>query len=159
MESTVSKLWTRATFAKNCGQAMMTGGSSEFEEAVGGASCARSAVELWKQECEEGNIPEPYCLPGWRPSNKAAKVARSQKTSQYNSAPVIEEYPSQDFEKVEIGHRCPKCGSRIESQATRCGNCFVRLEWQFGTPQAIKRKTGFEDDDIFAIADQSRSNF
>jgi predicted amidophosphoribosyltransferase len=116
-------------------------------------------MKLLKQECEEGNIPEPLCPPEWRPSNKIAEVRSPRQTEQYASEPVFEEQPApQDFQKVEISHNCPECGSRIESEASRCKNCLVKLEWQFGTPKVAEEKMSEGEERPF-IAVQSRSSF
>lgn len=146
MVSTLSKHWTRASFVRNCGELLVSGGSSESEQLVGGGSCAVSTMQLWKQECEEGNIPEPLCPPEWHPSNKTAEVRSPRQTEQYASERVFEEQPApQDFQNIEVNHNCPECGARIESQASRCRNCLVKLEWQLGTPKAIERKIEIEE--------------
>jgi len=156
MASTISRLWTGASFVKNCGEAISTGGKSEMKEMTSGVSCARSTAKLWKQECEEGTIPEQFCPPSWRPQTEFSHAPAQKQEDSFSSSPVQEPIDHSQFQKFESGHSCPRCGTNIEFGTPRCEQCLIKLDWEDGKPRPSKEKIEINDGHTTV---QSRSSF
>lgn len=143
MATSLSKLKTRISFVKNCAMAASTAGKSEAEVVIDGSSCLVSTARLWKQECEEGNIPEPYCPEPWRPESPKAVSGEREYASPPEQPPVREPQMSQRFTETQSLHFCPNCNVEIELGAIRCSSCNTRLKWEGNRPKVAEDKSPF----------------
>jgi hypothetical protein len=143
MATSLSKFKTRASFVKNCAEAVSTAGKSEAEVVVDGSSCLVSTARLWKQECEEGNIPEQYCPEAWRPESQKATSGKRAYSSPPEQTWVREPQMSQRFTESQSLYFCPNCHVEVELGANRCSSCNTRLEWGGSRPKVAENKSPF----------------
>lgn len=127
-----------------------------MKEMASGVSCARSTAKLWKQECEEGTIPEQFCPPSWRPQTEFSQAPAKTQEDPFSSSPVHEPIDHSQFQRLESSHSCPRCGTNIEFGTVRCEKCMAKMEWEGGVPSVEKERV--EIDGSFNV-DQSRSSF
>jgi hypothetical protein len=143
MVTGLSKLKTRVSFVTDCAKAVSTGGKSEAEIVVDGSSCLVSTARLWRQECEEGNIPKSYCPEAWRPESQKATSGKREYSSPPEQPPVQEPQRPQMFTEPQSLHFCPNCNIEIELGANRCSSCNTRLNWEGNRPKIAEEKSPF----------------
>ena len=149
----ISKHLTRASSAKNCWEAIATGGGSEVDPLFSSGSCIVSILRLWEQECKEENMPEPYCSTELGSDNNTSDIRQPTRET------VLEEpKPPKQFREIETRYKCPNCNSSIENQSNRCVNCWSKIQWQNGAPEVAEENMKKDEKTPF-INVQSRSSF